>query len=94
MNCHDLFPISLDIAVGSPYEDDGRGAVYIYLGNEFGLNSKYSQKISALDVSETLKGFGHALTRAVDVDSNRYPGRCYIIRLWSKTLVTGICYGG
>ena len=33
-----------DVAVGAPLEDDGRGAVYIYLGNwTQGIRSQYSQ---------------------------------------------------
>nr|XP_045593623.1 integrin alpha-4-like [Procambarus clarkii] len=61
-----------DVAVGAPYEDGGRGAVYIYRGGADGLQTKLSQKILASDLSQALKGFGVAISRGVDVDQNGY----------------------
>ncbi|RWS24668.1 Integrin alpha-9-like protein [Leptotrombidium deliense] len=62
-----------DIAVGAPYEDDNKGAVYIYHGSKNGLNEKFAQRISASDFrSVDLKGFGISLTVS-DIDRNHYP---------------------
>lgn len=34
-----------DFAVGSPYDDDGAGKVYIYLGSASGLHSKTASQV-------------------------------------------------
>ncbi|KAK7074650.1 hypothetical protein SK128_017829 [Halocaridina rubra] len=64
-----------DIAVGAPYEDDDRGAVYIYLGSETGLRQSFAQRLSPSDFSSayTLLGFGMAISRGIDMDNNEYP---------------------
>ncbi|XP_044738082.1 integrin alpha-PS3-like [Chrysoperla carnea] len=61
-----------DVAVGAPYEDGGRGAIYIYLGSANGLNVKYSQHIRARDINLNLFGFGISLSKGVDIDGNFY----------------------
>ncbi|XP_077287629.1 integrin alpha-PS3-like [Arctopsyche grandis] len=55
-----------DVAIGSPYENYGNGAVYIYLGTANGLDPVYSQRISMLH----LKGFGISISKGVDIDQN------------------------
>lgn len=68
----------VDVVVGAPYED-GRGAVYLYLGGPEGLllqpETGYWQRIAASDfpIPAGLKGFGISLA-ASDIDDNRYPG--------------------
>ncbi|RWS22803.1 Integrin alpha-9-like protein [Leptotrombidium deliense] len=64
-----------DIAVGAPYENDGKGSVYIFHGSKDGINIHYSQRISASDHLSThnLMGFGISLSHAIDVDNNKYP---------------------
>ncbi|XP_049829405.1 integrin alpha-PS5-like isoform X1 [Schistocerca gregaria] len=57
-----------DVAVGAPYEDNGRGAVYIYNGGYESL--KLSQKITASLIYPHLRGFGISLSNAADIDSN------------------------
>ena len=32
-----------DIIIGAPYEEDGAGAIYIYLGSADGVDQQYSQ---------------------------------------------------
>ncbi|KAG8232052.1 hypothetical protein J437_LFUL012003 [Ladona fulva] len=61
-----------DIAVGAPYEEDGSGAIYIYHGKHNGLNSKYSQRISAQQIDSAIKGFGISISKGLDIDSNHY----------------------
>ncbi|XP_059474433.1 integrin alpha-PS4-like [Neocloeon triangulifer] len=62
-----------DVAVGAPYEDEGRGAVYVYHGRRSGLEVKFAQRIAAREVDGGLRGFGVSLSRGVDVDGNAYP---------------------
>ena len=62
----------VDVVVGAPYDDGGRGAVYLYLGGAKDIFSRgYAQKFQSTRHS----GFGYSLTpRAADVDGNSYPG--------------------
>lgn len=61
-----------DVAVGAPYEDDGRGVVYIFRGSANGLMTKYAQRILARDLHQDLRSFGISISRGVDVDTNGY----------------------
>ncbi|CAG5051377.1 unnamed protein product [Parnassius apollo] len=57
-----------DVAIGAPYEDDGKGAVYIYTSNNI-LNNKnvmYSQRIQP----EAFRTFGLSMTALRDYDHN------------------------
>ncbi|XP_066954008.1 integrin alpha-PS3-like isoform X2 [Macrobrachium rosenbergii] len=63
-----------DVAVGAPWEDDGRGAVYIYLGSIFGLRKEFSQRLTPDDFpSHPLRGLGMSISRGIDIDDNGYP---------------------
>ncbi|XP_047493839.1 integrin alpha-9-like [Penaeus chinensis] len=62
-----------DLAVGAPHEDDGAGAVYIFMGGADGVGGTASQHLRARDFGQVLRGFGAALSRGVDVDGNGYP---------------------
>lgn len=65
-----------DLAVGAPYEDGESGAVYIYMGFEYGIRTKYSQKLkplnSALSSIRHSQYFGFSLSRGVDIDNNGF----------------------
>ncbi|CAH2073081.1 unnamed protein product, partial [Iphiclides podalirius] len=62
-----------DIAVGAPYGgENGKGVVYIYHGGENGVAEKYSQAITAEEISPTLTTFGFSLSGGVDLDDNHY----------------------
>ncbi|KAJ8725942.1 hypothetical protein PYW08_004125 [Mythimna loreyi] len=62
-----------DIAVGAPYGgENGRGVVYIYQGSEMGIQEKFSQAITAEEISPTLTTFGFSLSGGVDLDNNKY----------------------
>ncbi|XP_078390844.1 integrin alpha-7-like isoform X2 [Cetorhinus maximus] len=58
-----------DIAVGAPY--DGHGKVYIYHGNNFGLNVTPAQIIEGETVGVTK--FGYSVAGGLDIDDNFYP---------------------
>jgi hypothetical protein len=71
-----------DVVIGAPYEDDNRGAIYIYLGSSQGLKDQYVQRVSPSDFRVNLLNFGRSLASRVDVDHNLYPGlnQLYVIR--------------
>ncbi|XP_051514484.1 integrin alpha-6 [Myxocyprinus asiaticus] len=60
-----------DFAVGSPYDDNGRGGVYVYHGSASGFRQKPEQVLHAGD--HDIKLFGYSLAGNMDVDSNGYP---------------------
>lgn len=68
-----------DVAIGSPYEDDGRGTVYIYNGSPTGLIPEPSQTIHAGSIYKDLRSFGYSLSNPADIDANGYKGMCPII---------------
>ncbi|XP_026477791.1 integrin alpha-4-like [Ctenocephalides felis] len=61
-----------DLAVGAPYDDDFRGALYVYYGGPSGLSAARSTRISASVLSPELKGFGVSFSKAEDLDNNGY----------------------
>ncbi|XP_060066077.1 integrin alpha-9-like [Ylistrum balloti] len=61
-----------DVAVGAPYEDDTRGAVYVYLGTKDGVWPVPLQTIHARTLNLGLRGFGAAFSRPHDIDKNGY----------------------
>lgn len=62
------------MAVGAPYDDDFRGALYVYYGGPSGLSAARSTRISASVLSPELKGFGVSFSKAEDLDNNGYGG--------------------
>ena len=61
--------------VGAPYEEDQRGAIYIYLGGSSGISPSYSQRIPASELSPLLRGFGISISHGLDMDDNKYSGQ-------------------
>ncbi|XP_062592604.1 integrin alpha-4-like [Saccostrea cucullata] len=64
-----------DIAIGAPFEDNHRGAVYIYNGKtgDFTDSWEYSQRVSPEDLKLGIRAFGFSLSRShVDIDDNLY----------------------
>ncbi|KAF7706979.1 hypothetical protein HF521_018197 [Silurus meridionalis] len=59
-----------DLAVGAPYDNDGNGAVYIYLGKT-GHLQKENQVLQG--TTHQIKLFGYSLTGNMDIDGNGYP---------------------
>ncbi|XP_041477996.1 integrin alpha-9-like isoform X2 [Lytechinus variegatus] len=59
-----------DVAIGAPYEDNNRGAVYIYLGGENHLRKPYSQRLVA---ATNMVSFGSSISGGMDMDNNGYP---------------------
>ncbi|XP_071500218.1 LOW QUALITY PROTEIN: integrin alpha-9-like [Diadema antillarum] len=61
-----------DVAIGAPYENNNRGAVYIYLGGEYGLKKPYSQRLTGSSVNPNLMSFGSSISGGIDMDNNGY----------------------
>ncbi|XP_056006956.1 integrin alpha-8-like [Ostrea edulis] len=64
-----------DLAVGAPFENEMRGAVYIFNGCSTSCvkNWQYSQKILAGSIHVDLRGFGFYISRSQeDIDDNEY----------------------
>ncbi|CAC5386523.1 unnamed protein product [Mytilus coruscus] len=59
-----------DVAVGAPYEESNKGAIYIYHGGYTKLT--FTQKIKAQDISNNLLSFGWYISTAYDIDNNNY----------------------
>lgn len=59
-----------DVAIGAPWENEGRGAVYIYKGGSEGLIKQFVQKI----IAEGAQGFGISISKGFDVDHNNCNG--------------------
>ncbi|KAI6201755.1 FG-GAP repeat protein [Aphelenchoides besseyi] len=68
-----------DFAVGAPYADGKRGAVFIYHGNEPNrfstepVQAIYGRNFDSHLGSQPLQTFGSSLTGGVDLDGNGYP---------------------
>ena len=68
--------ICVDVVIGAPFEENGQGAVYVYMGYKRGFFQ--TQKISAANVAPagtTLKAFGSAFTQhPVDFNGDKHSG--------------------
>uniref|UniRef100_A0A672TTZ5 Integrin subunit alpha 1 n=1 Tax=Strigops habroptila TaxID=2489341 RepID=A0A672TTZ5_STRHB len=59
-----------DIVIGSPLEDDHRGAVYIYHGHGNTISKKYSQHIASGGDGEKVKFFGQSVHGEMDLNDD------------------------
>ncbi|XGW15891.1 hypothetical protein V3C99_001385 [Haemonchus contortus] len=67
-----------DFAVGAPFANDGKGAVYVYLGEKSKkeFRTKPAQVIMSSDlpnVRRPVRSFGFSLSGGSDLDGNGYP---------------------
>ncbi|KAM9168789.1 LOW QUALITY PROTEIN: integrin alpha-X [Mergus octosetaceus] len=62
-----------DVAVGAPLEDDHRGAVYVFRGEEGGVAAHYSQRIAGARLGSGPRHFGQALSGGRDLTGDRLP---------------------
>lgn len=77
-----------DLIVGAPYEQDNKGAIYIFNGGSPQVEAMYSQRIFATDIDSNLRGFGFSLSKnTIDVDSNTYTDTSVGSVLSSHTVV-------
>uniref|UniRef100_A0A673NFS4 Integrin, alpha 1 n=1 Tax=Sinocyclocheilus rhinocerous TaxID=307959 RepID=A0A673NFS4_9TELE len=59
-----------DIVIGSPLENDHRGAVYIYHGSQKSIKEKYVQRIAAGGDGESMKFFGQSIHGIMDLNDD------------------------
>ncbi|OXB80171.1 UNVERIFIED_CONTAM: hypothetical protein H355_011629, partial [Colinus virginianus] len=59
-----------DIVIGSPLEDDHRGAVYIYHGHGKTISKKYTQRIASGGDGEKVKFFGQSVHGEMDLNDD------------------------
>uniref|UniRef100_A0AAY4EAQ4 VWFA domain-containing protein n=1 Tax=Denticeps clupeoides TaxID=299321 RepID=A0AAY4EAQ4_9TELE len=59
-----------DVVIGSPLENDHRGAVYIYHGDQRSLKKKYVQRIAAGGDGEKMKFFGQSIHGVMDLNGD------------------------
>uniref|UniRef100_A0A8C8VH17 VWFA domain-containing protein n=1 Tax=Pelusios castaneus TaxID=367368 RepID=A0A8C8VH17_9SAUR len=61
-----------DVAIGAPMEDEGRGALYIFLGEpgRLALREPHSQRIAGRFVSPTLRFFGQTVQGRLDLSGD------------------------
>ncbi|XP_026130342.1 integrin alpha-1 [Carassius auratus] len=59
-----------DIVIGSPLENDHRGAVYIYHGSKKSIKEKYVQRIAAGGDGESMKFFGQSIHGIMDLNDD------------------------
>ncbi|XP_066516336.1 integrin alpha-M-like isoform X2 [Hoplias malabaricus] len=62
----------LELVVGAPQEEDGKGALYIFLSYPGGIRAKFSQRVFGGSVN-TGRHFGVSLHSAVDLSSDGLP---------------------
>ncbi|KAK1884130.1 Integrin alpha-1, partial [Dissostichus eleginoides] len=59
-----------DVAIGAPFENDHRGAVYIYHGEKTSLKEKYVQHIPAGGDGVKVKFFGQSIHGVMDLNGD------------------------
>ncbi|XP_029371123.1 integrin alpha-1 isoform X1 [Echeneis naucrates] len=59
-----------DVAIGAPFENDHRGAVYIYHGDETSLKEKFVQRIPAGGDGDKVKFFGQSIHGVMDLNGD------------------------
>ncbi|XP_040013228.1 integrin alpha-1 isoform X2 [Xiphias gladius] len=59
-----------DVAIGAPFENDHRGAVYIYHGDKMSLKEKFVQRIPAGGDGEKVKFFGQSIHGVMDLNGD------------------------
>ncbi|XP_040914374.1 integrin alpha-1 [Toxotes jaculatrix] len=59
-----------DVAIGAPFENDHRGAVYIYHGDKKTLKENFVQRIPAGGDGEKMKFFGQSIHGVMDLNGD------------------------
>ncbi|XP_063065775.1 integrin alpha-2-like [Engraulis encrasicolus] len=81
-----------DVVVGAPLEDSGRGAVYVFSGDDTTVRLRHSQRILGSEVDPGLQYFGRSLDGSGDLNRDSIPDVSVgaygkVVQLWSR----GVC---
>ncbi|KAK3509350.1 hypothetical protein QTP70_029062, partial [Hemibagrus guttatus] len=63
----------MELAVGAPYEEQGKGAIYIFTSYRGGFRTKHTQRVSGTAVKYALFYFGLSLHSVGDLSSDGLP---------------------
>ncbi|XP_017267704.1 integrin alpha-2 [Kryptolebias marmoratus] len=79
----------LDVVVGAPLEENRKGVIYIYNGNEKTLNKQFSQRILGSKLDPHLQYFGRSLDSFKDLNDDTIPDISIgaygkVVQLWSR----------
>uniref|UniRef100_A0A673A015 Integrin, alpha 2 (CD49B, alpha 2 subunit of VLA-2 receptor), tandem duplicate 2 n=1 Tax=Sphaeramia orbicularis TaxID=375764 RepID=A0A673A015_9TELE len=82
-----------DVVVGSPLEDNGRGAIYIYNGKKKTLNKEFSQRVLGSSLDPQVQFFGRSLDSYKDLNDDTLPDISVgaygkVVQLWSRGVAT------
>ncbi|XP_041961931.1 integrin alpha-10 [Alosa sapidissima] len=59
-----------DVLIGAPLEDEHKGALYVYHGDEFYIIPQYKQRIAGSTLSPGLQYFGRSVSAQMDLDGD------------------------
>ncbi|XP_053533279.1 integrin alpha-X isoform X2 [Ictalurus punctatus] len=63
----------MELAVGAPHEEQGKGAIYIFTSHRRGLRTKHTQRVGGAAVGYLLQYFGLSLHSVGDLSSDGLP---------------------
>ncbi|XP_042343836.1 integrin alpha-2-like [Plectropomus leopardus] len=78
-----------DVVVGAPLEDQGKGVIYIYNGEQKALKKQFSQRILGSKLDPRLQYFGRSLDSFKDLNDDSLPDISIgaygkVVQLWSR----------
>ncbi|KAJ3604585.1 hypothetical protein NHX12_029325, partial [Muraenolepis orangiensis] len=82
-----------DVVVGAPLEDEQRGVLYVYNGQDKSLNKDFSQRILGSTLDPNLRYFGRSIDSHGDLNDDTVPdvsvgAHGKVVQLWSCGLAT------
>ncbi|XP_061671329.1 integrin alpha-11a isoform X3 [Syngnathoides biaculeatus] len=81
-----------DLVVGASLEDDHKGAIYVFFGQQNRILRKYKQRIAAADLAPGLQYFGRSIHGMMDMNNDGLVDLAVgslgaAVLLWSKSVV-------
>ncbi|XP_048886005.1 integrin alpha-11-like isoform X1 [Brienomyrus brachyistius] len=81
-----------EVVVGAPLEDDHRGAIYVFFGQDNRIPQNYKQRIAGADLSPGLQYFGCSIHGKMDLNEDGLVDLTVgsigaVVLLWSRSVV-------